>query len=148
MSHDTKSVGAVGLIRVGDLEITVTPLSQIEELALDRQLRRGAEAEAGDHYTRCRAELDAMRDFPGDRLEFLREIARATLRKEPLSPAAVYEFRCSAAGVALELFARGRKATPGLALAGLRAVVTMENADQIAAALFELIEGGDPKATR
>lgn len=142
MSQDAKLVGAVGLIRIGELEITITPLSQAHELALDRQLRKGTEAALGDYYSRCRAELDAMREYPGDRLELLREIARMAVRKEPPSAVAVFDYRCSPAGLALELFSRGKRATPGLTLANLEAIITDINADEIAAALHELIAGG------
>jgi hypothetical protein len=141
MSQSESSPGAVGLVRVAGLEITVTPLSQAEETALDRALRRGAEAAAGDVYTRCRAELKALESAPGDRLEFLRELARLAARKEPVSPVAFFDYRSSAAGVALELYHRGKRATPGLTLAGLEAVVTEVNADEVYAALQELLRG-------
>lgn len=139
----SETVGAVGIVRVGDLEITVTPLSQAEEMALDRTLNRGAEVAAGDYYTRCKGILDATKDNPADRLEILREIARISIRREPLSVAEVYAFRESPEGVAVELFHRGRKATPGLTLQGLRTVITEVNCDEVGVGLMELLTGGD-----
>jgi hypothetical protein len=143
MSQSEQAVGAVGLVRVGPLEITVTPLSQAEEMALDRALRRGAEAAAGDLFTRCKAELDALKESPADRAEFLRELARLAARKEPVSATAFFDYRCSAAGVALELFHRGKRGTPSLTLAGLEAVITEASADEVAVGLLELLRG-DP----
>ena len=149
MDQDKKQVGeAIGLVRIDAVEVTVTPLSQAEERSLDRALQRAAEADAGDHYTRCKPELDALKDSPADRIEFLREIARLSAKREPLSLAAMIAFRDSPAGVAIELYHRGRRATPGLTLAALRAVVTDVNVDEVASALLDLIEGGDPKPTR
>ncbi len=145
MSQQEKSVGAVGLIRVAGLEITITPLSQGEELLLDRTLRRAAQEAHGDLYTPCKPLLEAMRDAPADRLEAVREITRLTASRAGVSAAAVFDFRTSAEGLALEIFARGRRATPGLTLDGLRAVVTAANADEVAGALFELIEAGPEK---
>lgn len=147
MSQSEKTVGAVGLIRIDALEITITPIPQPEEMALDRALRKAAQEAAGDHYTRCKPLLDAMTTAGahGDRIEAIREIVRMAGRVEPPSNAAVYDYRCSAAGVALELFARGKKATPGLSLASLEAIITPVNADMIAAKLFELLEGADSK---
>jgi len=143
MSQAEEKVGAVGLIRVAELEITVTPLEQFEELALDRELRKATEAEAGDHYTRCRPLLDAMP--AGDRLEAVREIVRLSATKAPLSEVAIFDFRCTPAGLAIELWWRGRKATPGLTREGLAAVITDENADRVAAGMFELLKGGPDK---
>jgi hypothetical protein len=148
MSQAEDTVGAVGEIRIDTLVITITPLSQAEELSLDRALRRGAEAAAGDHYTRCKPLLEAMRESPGDRLEAIREITRLTATRAPLSPAAFFEFRTSKDGLPIEIYARGKKATPGLDQKSLAAIITEENADRIAAALLDLLEGGDPNATR
>lgn len=150
MSQDQQLIGAVGLIRVAGLEITITPLSEAEELALDRELRRAAEAAAGDHYTRCKPELDAMQKAgaTGDRIEFLRELARMSARREPLSDAAMFDFRNSPAGLVIELHARGRKATPGLERAALAAVITAAVADDVAIALMDLIRGGPDKKSR
>jgi hypothetical protein len=140
MSQPESSVGAVGLVRVGDLEVTVAPLPQAEEIALDRELRRAAEAHYGDHYTRCKPVLDAMKESPADRLEAVREIVRLAAAKAPLSAAALHEYRISEHGLAIELYARGKRATPGLDRKGLAAVVTAANADAVAAALFELLD--------
>jgi hypothetical protein len=146
MNQSESHVGAVGLVRVGELEITVGPLSQAEELALDRELRKSAEAAAGDHYTRCKTLLDAAKDSPADRVEMLREIVRLTATKAGLSAAAMHDYRTGAAGVAIELYHRGRKHTPGLDRKGLAAVITEVNADAVAAALFELLVGDDTKS--
>lgn len=147
MSQSESTVGAVGMIRVAGLEITVTPLSQSEEMALDRALRKAAQEAAGDHFTRCKPLLDAMTaaQAHGDRLEAVREIVRMAGRVEPLSSTALWDYQNSAPGVALELYHRGRKATPGLTLAGLQAVVTEVNADEVSAALRELLRGADSK---
>lgn len=146
MSQSEKQVGAIGLVRVGSLEITITPLSQADEMAFDRELRAAAGKAAGDYFTRCKPELDAMAaaGATGDRVEFLREIARMAGRKESLSAVALWDFQNSAAGLPIELWWRGRKATPGLDRAGLAAVITDANADEIAAGLRELLKGDDP----
>jgi hypothetical protein len=149
VGQDSQVVGAVGEIHVGELVVTAMPLSQAEEMALDRALRKGAALAAGDPYTRARAALDAAKDSPADRLEMLREIARAAANGVRVTPETVYDYRTSPAGVALELYHRGRKATPGLTLAGLEAVVTEANCDAVSASLFDLIAGGpdEKKAT-
>lgn len=139
MSQSQNLRGATGLIRVAGLEVTVTPLSQSEEIALDRALRRGV----GDVYTLAQPELDALKAHPADRLEFLRELARLAVRREPPSPVALYDFRCSPKGVALELWFRGRRATTGLTLAALEAVITEVNADEVAAGIQNLLDGAD-----
>jgi hypothetical protein len=141
-------VGGVGVVRVGDLEVTVAPLPLSAESVLDRRLRRGAQERHGDYYTRCRAMLDAMADYPGDRLEAVREITRMTASGAAVSAAAVVDFRLSPEGVALELYARGRGATPGLTLEGLKAIITEANVDEVAGQLHAAIEAGDPKPTR
>jgi hypothetical protein len=148
MSQSEKTVGAVGEIHIDALAITVTPLSQSEEMALDRELRRAAEAAAGDHYTRCKPLLDAMTaaGAHGDRVEAVREMVRLSATKTPLSSAAFFEFRASPAGLATELFARGKKATAGLTKPMLEAVITEVNADAIAAKLYELLQGDDHKS--
>lgn len=145
MSQAEKLVGATGLIRVAGLEITIVPLTTAEELALDRELRKGAAAASADVYTRCRPELDALKEYPADRVEFLRELARIAARREGPSPTAIFEHQTSAAGVALELFSRGRKATPGLTLAAIEAVVTPVNAAEVFCAIQELLKGPDEK---
>lgn len=143
MSQSQELAGATGLIRAAGLEITIAPLSHGEEIALDRALRRGV----ADVYTLAAPELNALKEHPADRVEFLRELARVAARREPPSDAAVHDFRCSPKGVALELWFRGRARTPGLTLAALEAVVTEVNADALAAALRELLRGdaeGEP----
>lgn len=146
--QDRTTVGGVGEVAVGPLSVTVTPLSQGDELRLARQLRAEAERLAGDGWTRCRPMLDAMSaaGAHADRMHAVAELVRSAKQKEPLSERAVFEFRSSAAGVVIELFARGKAATPGLTLDGLRAVVTEANAPDVFAAMMEVIQGGEPDA--
>jgi hypothetical protein len=146
--QDRTTVGGVGEVAVGPLLVTVTPLSQGDELRLSRQLRAEAERLAGDGWTRCRAMLEAMTEAGAhaDRMHAVAELVRSAKRKEPLSDEAVFDYRSSAAGVALELFARGKAATPGLTLDGLRAAVTEANAPDVFAAMMEVIQGGEPDA--
>ncbi len=146
MSQADKLVGAIGLIRIDALEITVAPIPDADELALDRALRAAADKAAGDYVTRCHAELDALKSEPALRVEFVRELARMAGRKDSLSGVAMHDFRCSKDGLPIELFFRGRANTPGLTLAGLQAIITEVNADQIAAAMFKLFEGDDKKS--
>lgn len=148
-TQEERLVGGVGAVRVGDLEITLTPLSQSEETLLRRRLRLASAEHAADNYTRCRDVLDAAKDSPADRSEMLREIARLTVSegkgKLPLDGAALFDFRLGPHFLPVELFARAKKATPGLTLEGLRAVVTEANADEVAARMLEVIAAGDPK---
>lgn len=147
--HDTL-VGGVGTVRVGDLEITITPLSQAEETLLDRRLMKAGADLAGDNYTRCAGVLKAAEANPADRLEMVKEIARVTIGqgdkegKAPLSGSAFFEFRFGPDGLPIELLARGKRATPGLTLEGLRAVVTAANADEVAGQLIRVIEQKGP----
>lgn len=146
MSQDRKLVGGVGEVAVGPLVVTVTPLSQGDELRLRRQLRAAAERAAGDGWSRCKPILDAMTaaGAHGDRALAVAELVRSAKRLEPLSEEAVFEFRAGPEGCALELFARGKAATPGLTLDGLRAAVTEANAPDVFAALLDAIAGGEP----
>jgi predicted ThiF/HesA family dinucleotide-utilizing enzyme len=147
-----KLVGGTGIVTIGELEITIVPLSQAEESILDRRLRKEAEKAAGDHYTRCLPILTAAKDSPADRLEMLREIPRMAVRRDSLSGQAFWEFRNSPKGVALELFSRGKKMTPGLTQKGLESVITEDNVDEVADQIVGIIEAGvagtDPKSTR
>ena len=122
--------GPVGVVAVGDLKITVTPLGMAGERALDRLLAKGAEESAADHFSKPRMKklLGAMQGTPAYS-EAVREITRQTIG--PVSAAQIGEYRDSPAGVALELFHRGRKATEGLTLAGLVAVITEANVDDV-----------------
>lgn len=146
--QDRKLVGGVGEVAVGSLSISITPLSQGDELRLRRQLRAAAESLAGDGWTRCKPILEAMTKSGahGDRAIAVAELVRSAKRVEPLSEEAVFDFRTSAEGVALELFARGKAATPGLSLDGLRSVITEANAPDVFAALLDIIDGGEPDA--
>jgi hypothetical protein len=139
--------GGVGTILIGTLEITISPLSQADEIKLDKKLRKAAESAAGDHYSRCKRELDAARDNPGDRLEMVREIVRRADRREKLGEPAFFEYRTGPEGTAQEVFARGKKSTDGLKLDALQAIITDENVDEVSAQLFEILENADPKAT-
>lgn len=126
-----KTVGGVGVVRVATLEITVTPLTMTEERALRRQLIAAAAAEATDYFTRCARLLAAMKAVPGAYLEAVREITRLTATGPALSDEQFFEYRESPAGVAKELFARGKKATPGLTPDALAAVITVVNVDDV-----------------
>lgn len=147
MSEST--VGGAGVVRIGNLLLTLTPLSLAEETALERLLRRSAAEAAGDNYTRCAAILAAMN--PTDRAEAVREIARRTMNAGdprglgPVDQTAYVEFRFGPQGLPLELLHRARKATPGLDLAGLRACITEANADDVAAQLLDVLEGTSEK---
>jgi hypothetical protein len=150
MSEHAKLVGGVGVVLVGALEITVTPLSAKEEKILDRQLAKAAEALSEDPYTAARKTLKAAESNPADRLVLLQEIAAAATRKQFLTVGEFNEYRMSSAGVALELFTRGKKATPGLVQKELAALVTEFNAEDIYDEMKTIItskgeEGGDEK---
>lgn len=144
MSQHDKLVGGVGVVRVGDLEITVTPLAMVEERALRRLLLDRAAASATDYYTRCAKLLAAMKSQPVAYVEAVREITRLTALGPAVSEAQFDEYRDSPAGVAAELFARGRKATPGLTADGLAAAVTAANADDVADQMRRAVEGDGP----
>lgn len=140
-----QSTGAVGMIRIDALEITITPLKQSEERALRRRLLKEAAEAAGDYFTRCAKLLAAMRSQPGAYLKAIETITTLTATGPTVSEDQLYEYRESPAGVALELYVRGKKATPGLELAGLRAIVTDANVDELIESLREVLEGAAPK---
>jgi hypothetical protein len=144
MSAADRIVGGTGVVRVGPLEVTVTPLTMNEERALRRQLRAAAEAAATDHFTRCAKLLAAMRSQPAAYAEAVREIVRLTATGPAVSDEQFFEYRNSPAGVARELFARGKRATPGLDADGLAAVITDANVDDVIEQLTAVIEAGDP----
>lgn len=135
-------MSSVGIVRVGTLEITVTPLTKTEERGLRRQLRAAAEATATDYFTRCARLLDAMKAQPAAHTEAVREIVRLTALGPKVSEEQLLEYRVSPAGVAQELFTRGKVATPGLDLAGLAAVVTEANVEDVAAQMWDIVSGG------
>lgn len=147
MSTAESAHGGVGIVRVGDLEITVTPLTIVEERALARVLRDEAEAAAGDYFTRCARLHAAMKKVDREAyLESVREITRIVATGATVSEQQLWEYRAGPAGLARELYHRGRKATPGLTLDGLRAVVTAENLDEVGAQLVAVLESADPNA--
>ena len=137
------ATGPVGVVAVGDLKIALTPLGMAGERALDRLLAKGAE-ESADHFgkPRVRKLLAAMQGTPAAYAEAVREITRQAIA--PVSASQVNQFRDSPAGVALELYHRGRKATDGLTLDGLAAVVTDANVDDVLAQLDALWEAARP----
>ena len=139
-------MGGCGVVRVGPLEVTVTPLTLSEERRLGRKLRRAAAEQSADYFTRCAKLLEAMRPQPAAYLEAVREITRLAATGPTVSDDLFFEFRESPAGAAIELYERGRKATPGLDLAALRAVVTDDNADEVLDQMRAAFEGGDPNA--
>jgi hypothetical protein len=145
LTEQEKRVGGVGVVRVGNLEITVTPLKQWEERALSRQLRKAAREECSDYFTRCAGLLKAMQSQPAAYLEAVRELTRLSATGPTVSEDQFWEYRDSPAGVARELFARGKTATPGLDLAALSAVITEANVDEVLEQLRAAVEGGDPK---
>lgn len=144
MTQSDSIVGGCGVVHVGTLVVTITPLTMIEERALRRQLRSAAEKEATDYFTRCSRVLDAMRGQPAAYMEAVREITRIAATGPKLSDDQFFEFRTSPAGVARELFARGKRATPGLAADGLAAVITDANVDDVFAQMMAVVETGDP----
>lgn len=133
--------GPVGTVRVGELLVTVAPLTMTEERGVRRALLKAAEAHAGDHFTRCAKLLKAMQSVPAAYLEAVREITRLAATGPAVSDEQFFEFRQSPAGVALELFHRGHKATPGLAQAALAAVVTDANVDDVYEQLQAVLSG-------
>ncbi len=132
-------VGQTGTIDVAGLALTVTPLSIAEEAALYDRFKRAAE----NPYQRIAGMLAAA--APEDRAEMVREAVRLHEAYGGAGPAAVEEYRRTPAGVAAELHARCKKATPGLTEAGLAAVVTAANAGEAFAALQAVIS--PPKAS-
>ena len=136
--------GPVGVVAVGDLRVTLTPLGIAGERALDRLLAKGAEGAAADPFTapRVRRLLAAMREEPFAYAEAVREITRQTLA--PVTAVQVAEYRESPAGVAAELYHRGRRATDGLTPEGLAAVVTEANVDDVLLQLEALWEAARP----
>lgn len=135
-------VGGTGVVQVGELLITVTPLSQGEEVALRRRIRKAAEVASSDYFTRCARLLKAMEKQPGAYLEAVREITRLTATGPTVSDDQVYEFRESVAGVAMELFTRGSKATSGLTLEGLQSCITDANVDDVLEQLGKAMGSG------
>lgn len=146
MTEQEKRTGGVGVVVVGTLEITVTPLTLAEERALGRQLRKAAKSETTDYFTRCAGLLKAMQAQPAAYLEAVREITRLTATGPSVSEDQFFEYRESPAGVARELFARGKKATQGLDLAGLSAVITDENVDAVIDQMRAVTDGPPPNA--
>jgi hypothetical protein len=149
MSEKQKLSGKVGDVLVGTLRVTIGPLSQAEETTLDKLLRKAAEAEAGDHYTRVKPMLAAAKDYPADRLEIIREATRNGVAKAKLGQAAFWEYRTSPAGTATELYHRGRKYTEELKEDALAAVITEANVDEVSEQLFAILNPDgdeDPKA--
>lgn len=142
MAEPTPASGAVGSVRIeGGLLIVVTPLTMTEERALRRLLIKAAEEHTGDYFTRCAKLLKAMQAVPGAYLEAIREITRLTATGPAVSDEHFFEFRNSPTGVALELFYRGRKATPGLDQAALAAIITDVNVDDVGEQLRAVLSG-------
>jgi hypothetical protein len=152
VSQVDKLVGGVGTVMVGTLEVTITPLSVIDERILDRKLLKAAQAAADDPYTEAAKTLKAAEANPAHLHVLLMEVAAIATRKKFLSVGEFDDYRRSPAGVATEIFARGHKATPGLAAKELAAVITEFNAEEIHEAMKEVIanKGGsddEKKAT-
>lgn len=139
-------VGATGIVTIGNLQITVTPLTMTEERALRRVLLKSAEQAATDYYTRCARLLDAMRTNPLAYTAAINKIVELTATGPKVSDEQFYEFRTSPEGVRIELFHRGRKATQGLTLDGLSAIITEANVDDVIGQLDEIAESANPKA--
>ncbi|HEY1191307.1 MAG TPA: hypothetical protein VGE74_26975, partial [Gemmata sp.] len=111
------------------------------ERALRRALLKAAEEHTGDYFTRCGKLLKAMQAVPAAYLEAVREITRLTATGPAVSEEQFFEFRQSPAGVALELFHRGRKATPGLTADGLASIITDANVDEVFEQLQAVLRG-------
>lgn len=127
-----------GIVPVAGLQVYITPLSAEEELLLVRELRRRAQEYYGSPYQRVRGMLAELPE--ADRLVVLQELARAAIRKEPLSVDALDDYALSDPDwIAYELWLRGRKATPGLTLEGLSAVINPANALEVASALRQAV---------
>jgi hypothetical protein len=139
-----KIVGGVGVVRVGNLEITITPLTMVGERSLGRQLRAAAEAAASDYFTRCAKLLAAMKGQPAAYKFAVERIVDNTCLGPKVSEDQFWEYRDSPAGAARELFARGKKATPGLDLASLAAIITDENVDDVIEQMKQVVKGDDP----
>ena len=145
MSADNAS-GPVGAVRVGDLLVTVTPLKMVEERALRRVLIKAAADAAGDYFTRCAKLLNAMKSTPAAYFKAVERITELAAIGPTVSEDQLFEFRESPAGVQIELFHRGRKATQGLTLDGLRAIITEANVDDVLFQMQLVQEGSNPNA--
>lgn len=145
---DQQILGGAGVIEVAGLLVTITPLTWREELQLQRRLLQKAEEYYGDPYKRVAPMLAHM--APADRQVAVQELVRLAVKKEPLAPEAIAAYRSTnPEWVAEETYLRGKKATQGLTLEGLKAVINEVNAPEVFEQLWRVITGGtsDPKET-
>ena len=148
--HDT-TVGGVGVVHVGDMCITITPLAQKDERVLMKKLRKAAEraAVADNPVERPAVKklLAGLQSVPVAYLESIRELTRMAATST-LTDSQLWAFRESPEGVAIELYERGRAATPGLDAKALAACITEMNADEVFEEMVGIIAGAsDPKET-
>lgn len=150
MGGDEMVLGGTGTLVIGNLKITIKPIGYAEEARLMRELRKRAEEAAGDLYSRCKNLLAKM--TPEDRLEAVREIVRSEIQGVKLSLDAILQFRMTDPDwVAEEVYIRGKDATPGLTLEGLKAVINAYNAPEIFEQMIKIasgrLEADGPKST-
>ena len=161
MSEIENATGGVGVVHVGDMLVTVAPLSTLDEKKLWKTFRAAA-------IKRAKEETSSLFDGPNVKrllqsmaaaspqayLESVRELTRIAadrdraVAKGEIGEDEVFGFRASPQGVAIELFERGKASTPGLVLESLKAVITDANLDDVGTELYALIEAGRPKETR
>lgn len=149
MSQQENTVGGVGVVDVAGVQVTIAPLSQKEERLLWRRLRKGAEQDQSStslfERPAVKRLLTSLQSVPAAYVESIRELTRLAAAADEVTETRLFAFRGSPAGVALELFERGRKATPGLDLAGLQALITDINADDVFEEMMAIVEAGLPK---
>jgi hypothetical protein len=138
-SAQAKVSGGVGVVVVATLEISIGPLSMTEEKLLNRRLQIAATAALEDPYTNAKKTLKAAEDNPLHLRILLAEIATIATRKPFLSVQDFDDYRQSPAGVAAELFARGKRLTPGLKETELATIVTAFNAEDVHESMMAII---------
>ena len=128
-----------GVVRIGAVELGLTPLTPAETRALRKRMRAQAVAAAPDPYTLAAPTLKRMREA-GDADAWREAVARvaeiaASPRHDP-DP----EWFTTPEACAVQLHAYSRRCSPGVTLDAIRAIVTEYNADdlfaQMAAALL------------
>jgi len=140
--------GPTGIVLIeGDgatLEITITPLTQGEERALFRANEAAAKKLLNDPYTNAAKALTAAKAHDREAwLELLERIAAIASKPIRLSQGEYNDYLGTPDGVARDLFARGRRATPELKFEELRTAITLQNVDNIIDQINEILT---PKA--
>lgn len=124
-----QTTGGVGTVNAGGLSLTVTPLSQADEVRLYDRLRDRAKAAQGNYLAANRAMVDSA--DPRDRQTVVAELVRMEAERQPLSPQAVHLFRRTPEGAQVELYARTRVSHPQVTETDIAAVVTAANAVEV-----------------